>query len=138
MAGPLTALTDTAAAAYAAKKAAEEAALSAARQQLNQAATAALTAVLTYKDAAGATVTKTMTELGLTRVHRDLTVGPPASGVVVWSDGTVHLAAQLNREGAWVVRLVEGSGSSWTPRLGADGNPVRIRDLADLGAALAG
>jgi hypothetical protein len=135
------ALTDAAAAALAAKKAAEDAVVTAARQALNQAATNALSAVLTYKDATGATVTKTMTELGLTRTHRDLTpaVGDtPASGVVVWSADGVHLAAQLNREGNWVVRMVEGSGASWTPRLSRDGQPIRIRDLADIGAALAG
>ncbi len=65
-------------------------------------------------------------DVSMTKRHEDRAVP-----LVVWSDGTVALAAR--REGAtWRVYLVSGSGSEWT----GPQSPA-LTSLADLGEALA-
>jgi len=131
MTTPTNPLLTEARTALAARLATQAAQLEEARRVLSDAATAALRSVLTYKTADGTTVTRTLAEMGLTRVHRDLDLATQ-SGVVVWSSGDMHLAAQKRPDaGDWTVRVVTGSGSSWTPV------SERIRDLADVGAAVA-
>lgn len=113
-------LTDEAKKAYEADVAADAAVSEVERKVLRQAATDAAKQVLTRPDGS----TLTLAETGLSAVHSDLSVG-----VVVWSDGTLSLAAQL-LEGAWVVRLVEKVDGEWTAL------SDELRSLADLGAAL--
>jgi len=113
-------LTDEAKKAYEADVVADEAEAEAERLVVRKAATDAVRRVLTRKDG----TVLTLTEAGLSVVHTDL-----SRGVVVWSDGSVALAAQL-RDDEWVVRLVEKVDGQWAAM--SDG----LRSLADLGAAL--
>lgn len=64
-------------------------------------------------------------DVAMTKRHEDRSVP-----LVVWSDGTVALAAR-RESGQWRVRVVTGSGSDWT----LCSEPVK--NLAELGAALA-
>lgn len=66
----------------------------------------------------------TLSDAGLKRASADL-----VSGLVVWSDGTIHLAAQ-RREGRWRAVLVTQEAGEW--RMVAE-----VGSLADIGAALA-
>lgn len=115
-------LAEEAKAAYDAELAAAEAAAESERKALRQAATDAVRAVLgTQADG----TRYTLTEAGLTVRESDVDAGR-----VVWSDGTVSLAAVL-REGEWRVFLVEQVDGQYERRSG------RLHNLADLGEALA-
>lgn len=114
----------------AARLAAEQQAAQQARQAFRTAGLEAVRQVLKREDG----TTLTLAEAGLTNQsvkHLDL----PAKFLVV-SDGSVNLGAQ-QREDTWVVRIVEGSGANWTAKRDAAGEPVRVRVLADIAAALA-
>lgn len=141
-------LTTEAAAAYAAwreqeaarlqaeadARAAAEAAAEAARQAeaaaMVQAAREAVRAVLGVGPDGKQ---RTLGSFSLTLAYSD--VDPVGrTGLVVYSDGAVHLGAQLEAgQQAWRVRLVRFADGAWS----AYGDR-RIRDLAELGAALAG
>jgi hypothetical protein len=118
-------LADEAKAAHAAVLAAEAEAADAERKALRTAATSAVRATLTRPDG----TVLTMTEAGLSAVHTDLD-----SGLVVWTAGSVSLAAQRqdSEDPGWVVRLVEQVDGQWTTA------SDRLGSLADLGAALTG
>lgn len=114
-------LLEEAVAALRAREQAAEQAAEAERAALRAQATQALRAVLVRPDGSSLT----LTQAGLSPVHTDL-----EAGLVVWSDGTVNVAAR-REEGEWrVYRLVRVDGE-WTPR-----PPTPLTSLADLGAAL--
>lgn len=114
-------LADEASRARAEVLAAEAAATDAERAAMRSAATGIMRMFLTRPN--GSTVT--MTDVGLKPVDADLD-----HGLVVWTDGALHLCAQ-EKDGGWQVLLVESVDGRWTPR----SEPLTC--LADLGAALA-
>lgn len=65
-------------------------------------------------------------DVNMTKRHEDRSVP-----LVVWSDGTVSLAARREQD-VWRVYLVSGSGSEWSGPLSPP-----LTDLASLGDALA-
>lgn len=118
-------LSEEAAAAFAAEQAAVEAGRESVRKERRTAAASAVRAVLTRPD--GTTVT--MTQAGLSPVA---SLTDPIAGQVVWTDGALHLAALFRRD-EWRVFLVRPLPDGTIERLSD-----RLRDLADLGAAMAG
>lgn len=119
-------LTEEANAAQAAVEAAAEAARVEERRALRQAATDAMKQLLVRPDGSSLT----MTEVALKPVSTDL-----AAGVVVYSDGTLYLAAtrrELEDGGhRWVIHLVTKNPDGTFTRASE-----RLDDLADLGFAL--
>lgn len=117
-------LTDEATAAYGAEQAKAEAAAETQRKALRTGATDALRALLVRAD--GTRLTLTAASLTVRDADIDAEAG---NGRVVWSDGTLSLAAILD-DGAWQVFLVAEVDGQWQRTSEA------LDDLADLGAAL--